>query len=84
MISKEEVPDSVTFMMSIDPLRYYSKLEENDIDHYTLSQLNDSTYLYMDKVDIQIPKKLQEYFIKKINNKIYFRVKFQFVNAKRI
>ena len=84
VISKEEVPDSVTFMMSIDPLRYYSKLEENDIDNYTLSQLNDSTYLYMDKIEIEIPKKLQEYFIKKINNEIYFRGNFQFVNAKRI
>ena len=84
VISKEEVPDSVTFMMSIDPLRYYSKLEENDIDNYTLSQLNDSTYLYMDQVEIEIPQNFLESFIKKKDNEIDFRGYFKFVNSKRV
>ena len=28
--------------MSIDPLKYYHKLEEKGISNYTLNQLNDS------------------------------------------
>ena len=55
------VADTVIFKMSIDPLRYYHKLEEDGISNYTLSQLNDSTYLYMDKVAIEIPQKFLEF-----------------------
>ena len=70
--------------MFIDPLRYYHKLEEDGISNYTLSQLNDSTYLYMDKVEIEIPHKFLEYFRKKTNNEIGFIGNFKFVNGKRI
>ncbi len=84
VISKEKVADTVIFKMSIDPLRYYHKLEEDDIDNYTLKQLNDSTYLYMDKVEIEIPYKLQDFFNKKIDNEFDFRGDFKFVNGRRI
>ena len=84
VISKEKVSDTVIFRMFIDPLRYYHKLEEDGISNYTLSQLNDSTYLYMYKVEIEIPHNFLEYFRKKTNNKIGFRVNFKFVNGKRI
>jgi hypothetical protein len=70
--------------MSIDPLRYYSKLEENDITNYTLSQFNDSTYLYMDKVEIEVSCELQESFKKKVDNEVGFRGNFKFVNGRRI
>ena len=49
--------------MSIDPLRYYHKLEEEGISNYTLSQLNDSTYLYMDQVEIEIPQNFLESYL---------------------
>ena len=84
VISKEKVADTVIFKMSIDPLRYYHKLEEDNIDNYTLKQLNDSTYLYMDKVEIEIPYKLQDFFNKKIDNEFDFRGDFKFVNGRRI
>ena len=84
VISKEKVSDTVIFRMFIDPLRYYHKLEEDGISNYTLSQLNDSTYLYMDKVEIEIPHKFLEYFRKKTNNEIGFIGNFKFVNGKRI
>ena len=84
VISKEKVSDTVIFRMFIDPLRYYHKLEEDGISNYTLSQLNDSTYLYMDKVEIEIPHKFLEYFRKKTNNKIGFIGNFKFVNGKRV
>jgi len=84
VISKEKVADSMIFKMSIDPLRYYSILDEDGISNYTLNQLNDSTYLYMDKVEIEIPYKLQEPFRKKIDNEAGFRGNFKFVNGRRI
>ena len=84
VISKEKVSDTVIFKMFVDPLRYYHKLEENGVSNYTLSQLDDSTYLYMDKVEIEIPHNFLEYFRKNTNNEIGFRGNFKFVNGNRI
>ena len=84
VISKEKVSDTFIFRMSIDPLRYYHKLEERNISNYTLSQLNDSTFLYMDQVEIEIPQNFLETFRKKKNNEINFRGDFKFINGKRI
>ena len=84
VISKEKVADTVIFKMSIDPLRYYSILDEDGISNYTLTQLNDSTYLYMDKVEIEIPQKFLEFFRKKTDNEVGFRGNFKFVNGSRI
>ena len=83
VISKEKVSDTVVFRMSIDPLKYYHKLEEG-ISNYTLSQLNDSTYLYMDQVEIEIPQNFLESFKKKQDDEINFRGDFKFVNGKRV
>jgi hypothetical protein len=82
--SKVKVPDSVTFMMSVDPLKYYDKIQDDDIDNYTLNQLCDSVYLYMDQVEIEVPDDLQESFQKKINNEVDFRGSFKFVTGRRI
>jgi len=84
VISKEKVSDTVIFRMSIDPLKYYHKLEEEGISNYTLSQLNDSTYLYMDQVEIEIPQNFLESFRKKKDDEINFRGDFKFVNGKRV
>lgn len=84
VISKEKVADSVLFKMYIDPLRYYRRPEENDPANYTLQQLNDSTHLYMDNVEIEIPNKLREYFRRSIDNGVGFRGNFQFIKEHRI
>lgn len=84
VISKDKVSDTVIFRMFIDPLRYYHKLEEDGISNYTLSRLNDSTYLYMDNVEIVVSQKLLESFRKETDNEIGFRGNFKFVNGKRI
>lgn len=83
VISKEKVSDTVIFRMSIDPLKYYFKSEEG-ISNYTLSQLNDSTYLYMDQVEIEIPQNFLESFKKKQDDEINFRGDFKFVNGKGV
>ena len=41
VISKEKITDTLMFRMTIDPLRYYHKLEEEGVSNFTLSQLND-------------------------------------------
>ena len=84
VISKEKVADTVIFKMLIDPLRYYHKLEDDDISNYTLSQLNDSTYLYMNKVEIEIPQKHLEFLKEKTDNEVGFRGNFKFINEKRV
>ena len=84
VISKEKVSDTVIFRMYIDPLKYYHKLEEEGISNYTLSQLNDSTYLYMDQVEIEIPQNFLESFKKKQEDEINFRGYFKYVNGKRV
>ena len=84
VISKDKVSDTVIFRMYIDPLRYYHKLEDEGVSNYTLSQLNDSTYIYMDQVEIEIPQNFLESFIKKKDNEIDFRGYFKFVNSKRV
>jgi len=84
VVSKRKVADTVIFKMSIDPLMYYHKFEEDGISNYTLSQLNDSTYLYMDKVEIEIPQKFLEFISNKKDNEVGFRGNFKFVNAKRV
>jgi len=84
VISKEKVSDTVIFSMSIDPLKYYHKLEEKNISNYTLSQLNDSIYLYMDQVELEIPQNFLESFKKKKEDEINFRGDFKFVNGKRV
>ena len=84
VISKEQVANTFVFGMYIDPLRYYSKIEDEGVSNYTLNKLNDSVYLYMDKIEIEIPQKLLESFRKKTDNEIGFRGNFKFINGKRI
>ena len=84
VISKEKVSDTLIFSMSIDPLRYYHKLEDEGVSNFTLSQLNDSTYIYMDQVEIEIPQNLLESFIKKKENETNIRGDFKFINGKRV
>ena len=84
VISKEKVADTFIFKMSVDPLKYYHKLEEDDISNYTFKKLNDSTYLYMNKVEIEIPYNLQEFFSKNIDIEVGFIGNFKFINGKRI
>ena len=54
------------------------------VSNYTLSQLNDSTYLYMNKIEIEIPQKFLEFFRKTTDNEVGFRGNFKFVNGKRV
>ena len=84
IISKEKVNDTLVFQLFIDPLRYYQILQEDYVNNYTLNQLNDSTFLYLDNVEIEIPQKYLDIFKKNTDNKIGFLGNFKFINANRI
>lgn len=56
-LSKTKVPDSTTFRLLIDPNRYYYELDASEQHmNETLKQLNDSTFLYFDQVEIEVPE----------------------------
>jgi hypothetical protein len=91
IVSKEKVPDSLAFNMFVDPLRYYHKIVSGGLNtkgdeqkNYTLSQINDSVYFYMDEVEIEVPQSLQDRFRTKLNEEVGFRGVFTFINKKRI
>ena len=84
IISKEKVDDTLVFQMFIDPLRYYKILEEDYVNNYTLNQINDSTFIYMDNVEIEIPQKYLDVFKKNTENKIGFSGNFKFIKGNRI
>lgn len=91
IVSKEKVPDSLTFIMFVGPLRYYHKIvsdglntKEDEQKNYTFSQINDSLYFYMDEVEIEVPQSLQDRFRTKLNEEVGFRGVFTFINKKRI
>jgi hypothetical protein len=82
-ISKTKVADSTTFTMSVDPLRYYEN-QANIPSNNTLKILNNTTYLYMDLVELEVPQKEHSRFQMNINNGVSFFGDFHFVNERRI
>lgn len=84
IIKKEKVADIVNFLLVIDPLVRYTKLDEDGIENYALKQINDSLYLYMNEVEILISDILKETFEAKLKKEIGFLGSFVFVNENRI
>lgn len=64
VISKTKAAPETMFKMHIDPMRYYFFDAEDSLSNYTLSQINDSTYRYCDKVDLEVPEKFRPEFKK--------------------
>jgi hypothetical protein len=84
ILSKEQVSDTFVFGMYVDPLRYYTNMEEEGVANYTLNKLNDSVYLYMDNIEIEIPEVSLEFISNKIEKESAFMAYFHFVNGNRI
>lgn len=85
IISKTRASESTNFKLFIDPHLYYenSRVDEEDINN-TLKLVNDSTYLYLDQVEMVIPKNLIFTFKKIVNGEFGKTGKFVFVNNSRI
>lgn len=60
IISKTKAPEATTFKFFIAPHMYYYEIE--DEDDFTLKAINDSTYLYFDEVEIEVPEALRTQF----------------------
>jgi hypothetical protein len=85
LISKIKIIDSTEFKLLIDPLIYYndSEVADGGMNH-SLKSLNDSTYLYFDLVEIEVPEILKDKFRKIAFGKTGRVGKFIFINKKRI
>ena len=84
VISKEQVADTAVFKMYIDPLRYYYNPGGDDAANFTLQQLNDSTHLYMEMLEIEVPVELEGRFSRSIDHGVGFRGSFKYVHGHRI
>ena len=84
IIKKEKVADTLNFLLVIDPLARYTKIDEDGIENYALKQINDSLYLYMNEVEILISEILESSFEAKLKKEIGFLGSFVFVNENRI
>lgn len=69
IVNKERAKDTV-FKLFISPTRYYYELPpEEESSNQTLIPTSDSTYNYMDKVEIVIPTLLRDNFKQMIESK---------------
>jgi hypothetical protein len=85
IVSKTKVPDSTAFKLFIDTNRYYYQLDSSEQDmNATLSQINDSTYLYFDEVVIEVPARLSEKFESVYQGEISKLGTFLYIDDKRI
>ena len=83
-LSKTKVADSLTFVLSVDPLMYYNFQKEDSLANFTLKELNDSTFLYMDLVELEVPSCFRQKFLRYNKNGTAFRGDFSYVNKRRI
>ncbi len=85
IISKTKVPEGAQFKLTIDPNRYYYELDSSEQEmNATLKPLNDSTYLYMEKVEIEVPEALRSQFATLIQTSTAKRGTFVYIDDKRI
>ncbi len=85
VISKTKIADTSQFNLFLDGNLYYYKVDSSELaSNQTLKPINDSTFLYLDEVEIEVPSYLLEAFrtiqagnIKKLGTFIY-------INERRI
>jgi hypothetical protein len=84
IISKTSVSDTVQFKMMIDPMRYYHESTDLEEMNRTLSLINDSTYGYFGRVEIEVPEYLRATFKEIANGKTFKRGVFGFTGNNKI
>ena len=63
IISQTEESDTAQFQLFLDAHRYYQEVDLSEQAlNKTFHQLNDSTFLYFDKVEVEVPSSLTEAF----------------------
>jgi len=85
VISKKKVADTVHFKLTLDSKRYYYEVDSGEQEmNRTFNQVNDSTFLYFGKVEIEVPSTYKETFNSIIEGKTTKVGTFIFVDDKRI
>jgi hypothetical protein len=85
LVSKTKMPDSTEFKLTLDANRYYYKVDSSEQDmSMTIKEINDSTFLYFDKVEMEVPEELIKEFNLVREGVITKKGTFIFIDDKRI
>jgi hypothetical protein len=85
IISKTKAPDTTQFKLFLDQSRYDHKVDSSEQSiNLILKLINDSTYIYFDKVEIEVPENLKMLFNQIVEGKTSRVGHFIFINEKRI
>jgi predicted ATPase len=85
IISKTKAPDSTQFKLFLTSSRYYHQVDSSEqLMNITLKLINDSTYNYFDKVEIEVPDNLKIIFNQIVEGKTSKLGHFIYINEKRI
>lgn len=85
IVSITKEPDSASFTLLLDADLYHHRVEpdEEGINN-TFKKLNDTTFSYFDKVEIEVPARFTEKFQSIANGKRRKRAEFKYINKNRI
>tara|TARA_B000000441_G_scaffold37496_1_gene24410 strand:+ start:52 stop:600 length:549 start_codon:yes stop_codon:yes gene_type:complete len=84
IVKKEKVSDTINFLLVIDPLVRYTKLDEDEIENFSLKKTDTYEYLYMDEVYIEVPENLNQKFLDLVEKEMSFLAKFNYISSKKI
>jgi Domain of unknown function (DUF4377) len=85
VISKEEVRDTFQFRLFLDANLYYNNDPSiPDFNGRLMKVLDDSSYLYFNQIELEIPLDLQEVFNAILEGKINKNGLFNFISTRRI
>lgn len=85
VITKTKEPDSRTFTLLLDANRYYYQVDADEEEmNKTFHAINDSTFSYFDKVEIEVASSVKDTFKTILEGKTKKIGTFLFVNEKRI
>ena len=84
IVKKEKVSDKINFLLVIDPLVRYTKLDEDGIENFSLKKTDTYEYLYMDEIYIEVPENLNQKFLDLVEKEMSFLAKFNYISSKKI
>lgn len=85
IISKTKVLNSTQFQLLLDAKRYYQEVDSSELEmNNTFRKINESTYLYFDTVEIEVPAIFKKEFESILVEKRSTLGTFIFVDDRRI
>lgn len=85
VLSKTKVPDSTEFELFLDPNRYYYEVDSSEQQmNITFNPINDSTFLYMEEVEIEVPSEFKDQFDTIVSGGVRKLGTFVYIDDKRI